>query len=67
VSRVTSTLEQQAYHPLQVFLVNDLEKRFRSLVAEGRKLLKELNSAKTAVQKSMDKYYRYRVSLSLLD
>lgn len=59
VSRVASTLEQQALQPLQVYMLADLDKRFRALVQEGRRAIKEYVNAKSALAKTKDKYYRY--------
>ncbi len=59
VSRVASTLEQQALQPLQVYMLADLDKRFRALVQEGRKAIKDYLNAKNALAKTKDKYYRY--------
>ena len=59
ISQVTSNLEQQALYPLQSVVINDLEKRFRAIVSDGRKLIKDYSNAKAASQKSMDRYYRY--------
>ncbi|XP_064384154.1 uncharacterized protein LOC135333176 isoform X2 [Halichondria panicea] len=56
-SRIASTLELQALQPLQTFLINDLEKRFRVTVSDSRKLLKDYFTAKAALQKSRDKYF----------
>lgn len=58
VSRVASILEQQALQPLQVYLLADLDKRFRFLVQEGRRHIKDYISAKSALVKTRDKYYR---------
>ena len=58
VSRVASTLEQQALQPMQVYLLADLDKRFRALVQEGRRLIKDYTSARGALAKTRDKYYR---------
>lgn len=57
ISRVTSTLEQQALQPLQVFLLADLEKRFRGAVQDGRKIVKEYINSKLVLQKNMERYY----------
>ena len=59
VSRVASTLEQQALQPLQVYMLADLDKRFRVLVQEGRRVIKEYVNAKGVLAKTRDKYYRY--------
>lgn len=59
ISQVTANLEQQALYPLQSVVINDLEKRFRAIVSDGRKLIKDYSNAKAASQKSMDRYYRY--------
>ena len=58
VSRVASTLEQQALQPLQVYMQADLEKRFRGVVQDGRRLIKDYVGAKNMLQKTRDKYYR---------
>ncbi len=65
-SRIASTLEQQALQPLQAFLINDLEKRFRATVSDSRKLLKDYFTEKAALQKSRDKYFRYSEQTLLL-
>lgn len=57
VSRVASTLEQQALQPLQVYMHADLEKRFRALVQEGRKVIKDYVTARNTLLKTRDRYY----------
>lgn len=59
VSRVASTLEQQALQPLQVYMLVDLEKRFHSLVQDGRKVIKDYSNARNVLLKTRDKYHRY--------
>lgn len=59
VSRVASILEQQALQPLQVYMLADLDKRFRVLVQEGRRIIKDYVNAKGALAKTRDKYYRH--------
>jgi len=58
VSNSASTLEQHALQPLQVFLLADLDKRFHSLVQDGRKLIKDYVAAKSSLSKIKEKYYR---------
>ncbi len=58
VSSVASTLEQQALQPLQVYLLADLDKRFHSLVQDGRKLIRDLYTAKSSLMKTKEKYYK---------
>ena len=58
-SRVASTLEQQALQPLQVYMLADLDKRFHSLVQEGRRVIKEYVTARATLVKARDKYYGY--------
>lgn len=65
-SHVLSTLEQQALQPLQAVLIGQLEKRFYSIVSDGKKLLKDYSTAKVLLQKSRDKYFRYFVLLKSL-
>ena len=58
MSRVASTLEQQALQPLQVYMQADLDKRFRGLVQDGRRLIKDYVTARNTLLKTRDKYYR---------
>ena len=44
----------------------DLDKRFRNLVQEGRKCIKDYITAKNTLQKTRDKYYRYCGVVSVL-
>lgn len=57
VSRVATTLEQSALQPLQVFLLADLEKRFRGVVNDGRRVIKEHTATRAALQRARDKYH----------
>jgi len=57
LSHVSSTLEQQALQPLQVFLLADLEKRFRNITQEGRKTVKDYYGARMSLLKSREKYH----------
>ena len=58
VSSVASTLEQQALQPLQVYMLADLDKRFHSLIQDGRKLVRDYFSAKSSLSKTKDKYFK---------
>lgn len=65
ISCVTSTFQQQALQPLQVFLLGDLEKRYRGVVQNGKKLIKDYCNAKVMLQKSIERYYRSANSIAL--
>jgi hypothetical protein len=57
LSNVSSTLESQALQPLTMHLLNDLDKRFKAAIQEGRKAVREFQNAKTAAQKAKEKYF----------
>jgi hypothetical protein len=57
LSNVSSTLESQALQPLTMHLLNDLDKRFKAAIQEGRKAIREFQSAKSAAQKAKEKYF----------
>lgn len=57
LSNISSTLESQALQPLTIHLLNDLDKRFKAAISEGRKSVRDLYTAKTAAQKAKEKYF----------
>lgn len=57
VSRIASTLEHQSLQPLQVFVFNDLEKRFQYAVQDGKKVIKDYTNTKAMLQKAKEKYH----------
>lgn len=57
LSSLSSGLERQALQPLQVYLLTDLEKRFRQTSHEGRRAVKDYHSATSALQKAKERYH----------
>lgn len=57
VSRIASTLEHQSLQPLQVFVFNDLEKRFQYAVQDGKKVIKDYTNTRAMLQKAKEKYH----------
>jgi hypothetical protein len=42
-------------------LLNDLDKRFKAAIQEGRKAIREFQSAKSAAQKAKEKYFSLHI------
>ncbi|KAL5499317.1 hypothetical protein EMCRGX_G010706 [Ephydatia muelleri] len=56
-SNVSSNLELQALQPLQVYMLVDLEKRFRMISHDGRQLIKDHFTSVLQLSRARERYY----------